>query len=116
MGVSVQFEWEGEEAKLMVKKYGSKGVREACEVLLEDSKTECPFREGILENTGFVDYDYREGKGDVIYDSPYAARLHEHPEYNFKGKGKGKWLERSYDRLSERLLAHISKRIKEAMR
>ena len=29
----------------------------------------------------------------IYYDTPYAARLHEHPEYNFQHGRKGKWLE-----------------------
>lgn len=29
----------------------------------------------------------------VSYDTPYAARLHEHPEYNFQNGRQGKYLE-----------------------
>ena len=29
----------------------------------------------------------------VVYDTPYAVRLHEHPEYNFQNGRQGKYLE-----------------------
>lgn len=33
--------------------------------------------------------------GEVGFNTPYAARLHEHPEFDFKEPGSGgKWLER----------------------
>ncbi len=55
------------------------------------SQMEVPHDKGTLQNSGTVD----ESGDDVIvgYHTPYAARLHEHPEYRF-GKGrKGKYLE-----------------------
>lgn len=38
-----------------------------------------------------------EGGSAVVVDTPYAARLHEHPEYNFSTdanpRAQGKWVE-----------------------
>lgn len=59
--------------------------------LLRLSQAEVPHDEGTLANTGISDED-----GDdhiVAYNTPYAARLHEHPEYNFQKGRKGKYLE-----------------------
>lgn len=59
--------------------------------ILRLSQMEVPHDKGTLENSGTV----QEIGDDVIvgYHTPYAARLHEHPEYNFQKGRKGKFLE-----------------------
>lgn len=59
--------------------------------LLRLAEREVPHDEGTLANTGTSD----EQGGDhiVFFNTPYAARLHEHPEYNFQKGRKGKYLE-----------------------
>lgn len=59
--------------------------------LLRLSQHEVPKDEGVLEGTGVADRD-KQG-AFVGYNTPYAARLHEHPEYNFQKGRKGKYLE-----------------------
>lgn len=55
------------------------------------SQFEVPHDEGTLQNSGTVEV---MGDGSVIvgYHTPYAARLHEHPEYRFQKGRKGKYL------------------------
>ena len=55
------------------------------------SQAEVPHDKGTLQNSGTVEQD----GDDVIvgYHMPYAARLHEHPEYRFQKGRKGKYLE-----------------------
>ena len=67
-------------------------TRKTAEILLEKSKDHVPHDKGTLENSGSVDYIESPPTATVFYDTPYAIRLHEHPEYTFKGKGQGKWL------------------------
>lgn len=59
--------------------------------LLRLSQLEVPHDVGTLQNSGNVETSGR----DVIvgYHEPYAARLHEHPEYRFQKGRKGKYLE-----------------------
>lgn len=55
------------------------------------SQMEVPHDKGTLQNSGNV-----EQIGDDVvvgYHMPYAARLHEHPEYKFQKGRKGKYLE-----------------------
>lgn len=54
------------------------------------SSFEVPHDKGSLQNSATV----QEIGGDVVigYHEPYAARLHEHPEYNFQKGRKGKYL------------------------
>lgn len=58
--------------------------------ILRLSQFEVPHDVGSLQNSGTV-----EEFGDVVvvgYHTPYAARLHEHPEYHFQKGRKGKYL------------------------
>lgn len=66
----------------------------AAERLLALSNAEAPLDIGTLigSSTVIPATDPTEGAA-VVYDTPYAARLHEHPEYNFQGGRKGKYLE-----------------------
>lgn len=70
------------------------GENKAAERLLALSAVEVPLDLGILLGSGQVlpATDAEHGAG-VVYDTPYAARLHEHPEYNFQNGRKGKYLE-----------------------
>lgn len=58
--------------------------------ILRLSQIEVPHDEGSLQNSGTVEVV----NGDVVigYHEPYAARLHEHPEYHFQKGRKGKYL------------------------
>lgn len=55
------------------------------------SQQEVPHDKGTLQNSGNVE---QIGEDVVVgYHTPYAARLHEHPEYHFQKGRKGKYLE-----------------------
>ncbi|WP_100811785.1 hypothetical protein [Microbacterium sp. BR1] len=74
------------------------GVNLALERLLTLAVDKSPWDQGTLAGTGAVEpaTDPDEG-GAVTFDTPYAARLHEHPEYNFSTdsnpNAQGKYLE-----------------------
>lgn len=74
-----------------VAKASDDGEDEIADELLRLSQHEVPKDEGVLEGTGVADRD-KQG-AYVGYNKPYAARLHEHPEYNFQKGRKGKYLE-----------------------
>ena len=51
-----------------------------------------PMDIGTLEKSGDIEKATALGKSATIYwDTPYAAKLYLHPEYNFQNKRKGKW-------------------------
>lgn len=58
--------------------------------LIRLSSREVPHDKGTLQNSATV----QEINGDVVigYHTPYAARLHEHPEYRFQKGRKGRYL------------------------
>lgn len=59
--------------------------------LMRLSQEQVPHDEGTLQNSGTVEV---VGQDVVLgYHTPYAARLHEHPEYRFQAGRKGKYIE-----------------------
>ncbi len=70
------------------------GQNAAAERLLALSSAVAPFDTGTLVGSGMVENATTpEAGAAVIFDTPYAARLHEHPEYNFQGGRQGKYVE-----------------------
>jgi hypothetical protein len=70
-------------------------VNTIADEVLRLSQREVPHDTGFLQNTGNVERANSDNNPEAIvgYHTPYAARLHEHPEYNFQGGRKGKYLE-----------------------
>lgn len=70
------------------------GETKAAERLLALSAEQVPLDIGTLQGSGAVVPATDPERGaQVVYDTPYAARLHEHPEYDFQGGRKGKYVE-----------------------
>lgn len=82
--------------------------QEAGDELLRLSTAEVPHDKGTLQGSGHTEED-----GDDILvgfggsAAPYAARLHEHPEYRFQKGRKGKYLEDPLVRNLKVLKEHI---------
>jgi hypothetical protein len=73
-----------------------RGVELASERLLALSAERVPLDQGTLQTSGAVSMEETvngDPVGVVSYDTPYAARLHEHPEYRFQNGRQGKYLE-----------------------
>lgn len=70
------------------------GEDAAAERLLALSAAEVPLELGTLLGSGTVIPATTPEEGAaVVYDTPYAARLHAHPEYNFQNGRKGNYVE-----------------------
>lgn len=70
------------------------GENKAAERLLALSAERVPLDQGTLMGSGTVERATTPEDGaQVVYDTPYATRLHEHPEYNFQGGRQGKYVE-----------------------
>ena len=96
--VTITFNFNAVVAEILMGAQG--GVNKSAERLLALSSAEVPFDTGDLSNSGGVVNqlaDRSEISAQVVYDRPQAARLHEHPEYNFSTDSnpgaKGKYLE-----------------------
>lgn len=66
-------------------------LREVAEEVLRLSQEQVPHDTGTLQDSGTAE---PFGEDWVVgYHTPYAARLHEHPEYRYQRGRKGKYLE-----------------------
>jgi len=65
--------------------------------LLKEATKIVPLDKGTLQDSGKVSavkkVSSNEMEISVGYNTPYAARLHEHPEYKFQQGRQGKYLE-----------------------
>lgn len=77
------------------------GVDRAAEELLTQAVDRAPMDQNTLRNSASVSVPLTarggDPRADVVFDTPYAARLHEHPEYDFSTdanpNAQGKYLE-----------------------
>lgn len=79
--------------------------------ILRISVREVPLDTGRLQNSGVVE-DLSGEIGHIIaYDTAYAAKMHENPQFNFQNGRKGKYLEdpvKRNDRTIERIARQIA--------
>jgi len=90
------------------------GLVQGGDELLRLANKEVPIKEGTLLNSGSVDTARLTSANevDVGYNTPYAARLHEHPEYKFKNGRKGRYLKDPVDRNGEVIAEYIAAKLK----
>ena len=81
-----------EKAIANIKPVSQNANEQVADEVMRLSQMEVPHDEGTLQNSGAVE---TLTNGDVVlgYHTPYAARLHEHPEYRFQKGRKGKYIE-----------------------
>lgn len=117
MALRVQVvKWEGPKVVRAARKAAFKAIQQAVRDLKTEANDRCPHDEGTLMRSGVESSDEAQMVGAVSYDTPYAVRLHEHPEYNFQQGKEGKWLENAASRRSQDYLDWISKAIDEALK
>ncbi len=113
MATETTLEWHGEETVQRVNARLPEILRTAGLGLLDISNIHCPVDTGRLRSTGAVSVDGTDCY--VFYDTEYAVRVHEHPEYNFQGEGQGKWLENAYNANETGIMEQIEKGINEVL-
>lgn len=110
--MAVEFEWHGVQAVQAVQEAAQQGLRDTAEAVLTEANKHVPHDVGTLETSGhtWIGDDYAV----VYYDTAYAVRLHEHPEYHFQGAPTrgGKWLENATKLLAGRFTAILGTTIK----
>lgn len=76
----------------VVEKAALQGINDVASEVLRLGTFEVPHDKGILQGSGHVEPS-SDSQVIVGYNTVYAARLHEHPEYRFQKGRKGKYLE-----------------------
>lgn len=106
MGTKIK--WYGEKAKAMIESGCIKGVSEAAEYILSKSNEVVPHDEGTLQGSGNTDIQKKPKPiASIYYDTPYAVRHHEHPEYNFQKGRKGKYLEDTLNENRHKIVEYL---------
>jgi len=96
------------------------GVALAGERLMTEAVDRSPWDQGTLAGSAAVSTPLASKGADpvaiVSFDTPYAARLHEHPEYNFSTdsnpNAQGKYLENAARSSKDDLGAIIRKQVR----
>lgn len=105
-GVKVDFDTS--KIKVMVsREKARKALDRAANNLLEEANRMVPLDWGTLMKSGEASLGDTDLTAVVSYDTAYAVRLHEHPEYNFQGGREGKWLEKACNENHDRILAWL---------
>ena len=110
----VSLKWNGGAITDKVRAALAEGLFEASEHILEEANKMVPHDEGALEASGETSVDRNRLVASVSYDKPYAARLHEHPEYDFQEspQRRGKWLEVAWKAEASTVAKWIADKVK----
>lgn len=114
MKTRTRSKWNDVSPKIRTK--GREAVFDALDHLLDESNKKVPHDEGDLQASGQTQLDPVHMSGRISYNTPYAIRLHEHPEYNFQKGREGKWLERTIKRRKTAVLQYMQNKMKEAFK
>lgn len=106
--MSVRMDWDDSAMFHEINKVAADIVFETAEAVLEEANRIVPHDQGTLQNSGETRVDESDLTAFVKYDTPYALRLHEHPEYEFQNGREGKWLEKTINEHGKRIFREIS--------
>ena len=99
--------------KLIEKGVAQQGVQDAAEYVLQEANKMVPHDEGDLERSG--DISVEKGQASIFYDTPYAKRLHEHPDYTFNKGRQGKWLEKASRESTDKVNKFLVKAVRNSL-
>lgn len=105
--------WRGELVRELVKEAADRSALDSAEAVLIDANYHVPYEFGTLKDSGEVSQG-RDSSGHfgseafVSYDTAYAVRLHENPQFNFRPPGEGKWLDKALKRHQRVMLKVMS--------
>lgn len=91
-----------------------KSILDVANEVLRLSQFEVPHDTGRLQNSGHIEPQYMQ-KAIVGYNTVYAARLHENPQYRFKKGRKGKYLEDPIKNNLSVFRTYVADKVREAI-
>lgn len=112
---NIRLVWRGEQLSEQVRQVACAALLDQAEFLLEEANRIVPFDVGTLMQSGETSVDPPTLEAAVSYDTAYAQRLHEHPQYHFQPPGQGKWLESTFLANAEGVKTRIADAIRGAL-
>lgn len=114
--ITQKLSWFGDDVKRKARAAMESAALDSLEYVLGESNKVVPLDEGTLQRSGAIDFDKTLRQGTVFYDTPYARRLHEHPEYKFQRGRRGKWLESTINKVQTKVAKFLQDRLKAALK
>ena len=115
MSSAVKMTWRGAEITADGRAAAAEAIKKGLEHLLEESNRVIPHDEGVMQDSGSVDFNSSELAGTVFYDTPYAVRQHEDATLSHKNGRKHHFLEESFNDQSAALLKFIQEELEAAL-
>ncbi|WP_347242883.1 hypothetical protein [Thermogutta sp.] len=111
--LSVRALWHGDKIQQKVNTGAPDVVWQASEHILEEANRTVPLDTGALMRSGRTHVDPASLTAYISYNTPYAVRVHEHPEWHFQGGRRGKWLELTIQEQQGAVRQWIASKLKE---
>lgn len=99
--------WNDSKSIQLAKDGAFEGLIAFGEILLDASQAIAPVDEGTLETSAQLSSDKALMKAVVSYDTEYAARQHEDPDYTHQAGKQWKYLENPANELGQSLLGAL---------
>lgn len=115
MGIDFKLKWYGKDVQDDVKAAGTDGLKDASQMLLDESNKIAPIEEGALIGSGETDVDSNKLEASVFYDTPYAVRQHEDMSLSHKNGRQSKFLESAYKQNIQHIRDYLAKAMKEKL-
>jgi len=96
--------WDDALAKAAAHDGINDGIQMSMVVIVDATEQIIPFLSGELEGSGGMDLAENLETGHIFYDTPYAAAMHQHPEYDFRGGRRGNYLKSTMSGSRKRVL------------
>lgn len=109
--LQVKVDFDLSSVKVKTREGARRGLKLAAEEVLARANETVPHDEGTLEASGEASVAGQGLIAVVSYDTPYAVRLHEHPEYDFQQGRRGKWLEATLNESHDDILKWLQKEL-----
>lgn len=113
--------WRGQLVREVVHEAADIAAIRSAEAVLMDANFHVPYLHGDLMESGAVVQGRGaagrfNGEAFVSYDTVYAVRLHENPQFKFRPPGEGKWLENALKRHQRKMLPTMAEPLAKALR
>lgn len=108
--------WNGKAVKGQTDTDVVRGLLMAAEYLLSQSDEVVPIDEGVLSRSGVASVDRATFTSAVSYDTPYAVKQHENPDYRHAPGRTFKYLETPWTREAAAMAQIIAVQVRKGMR
>ncbi|MCX4818362.1 hypothetical protein OG883_00250 [Streptomyces sp. NBC_01142] len=108
--------WNGDAATTAIRSGLLRGLNLAGELTLQATRQRVPIAEGTLERSGAVSVDEQALTAAVVYDTPYAVRVHEDMTARHSPGRSAKYVESVLPEVAGEVQAVIAAQVRRELR